>query len=99
MRAAALSYLPWAALTPIAGVLAFQMDGVFIGATWSRDMRNMMVLSLAVFLGGVWLAVPVLGNHGLWLAFNLFLGLRGISLIVLVNRRAARTFAPPSIAP
>jgi putative MATE family efflux protein len=99
VRAAALTYLPWAALTPIAGVLAFQMDGVFIGATWSHDMRNMMVLSLVVFVIAVWLAVPVLGNHGLWLALNLFLGLRGISLIVLVNRRAARTFAPPSMAP
>ncbi len=99
VRTAALSYLPWAALTPIAGVLAFQMDGVFIGATWSRDMRNMMVLSLAVFVIGVWLAVPVLGNHGLWLVFNLFLGLRGVSLIILVNRRAARTFAPSSLGP
>ena len=99
VRAAALAYLPWAALTPIAGVLAFQMDGVFIGATWSRDMRNMMVLSLAVFVLGVWLAVPVLGNHGLWLVFNVFLGLRGLSLIALVNRRAAGTFAPPSVAP
>lgn len=99
VRMAALTYLPWAALTPIAGVLAFQMDGVFIGATWSRDMRNMMVLSLAVFVIGVWLAVPALGNHGLWLVFNLFLGLRGVSLIILVNRRAARTFAPSSLGP
>jgi putative MATE family efflux protein len=93
VRAAALAYLPWAALTPIAGVLAFQMDGVFIGATWSHDMRNMMVLSLAVFVAGAWAAVPALGIHGLWLAFNIFLGLRGLSLIAMVNRRAARSFA------
>jgi len=93
VQAAALRYLPWAALTPVAGVLAFQMDGVFIGATWSRDMRNMMLLSLAVFLAGTWLAVPFLGNHGLWLVFNLFLGLRGFSLIAILRRRAAGVFA------
>ena len=38
---------------PLSGVLAFQMDGVFIGATWSRDMRNMMLLSLAAYLGAL----------------------------------------------
>ena len=47
VRAAAARYLPWAAFTAVSGVLAFQMDGVFIGATWSRDMRNMMLLSFA----------------------------------------------------
>ncbi|MGN6550593.1 MAG: MATE family efflux transporter [Pararhizobium sp.] len=93
VRAAALAYLPWAALTPIAGVLAFQMDGVFIGATWSRDMRNMMLLSLAVFVAASLVAVPVLGNHGLWLVFNVFLGLRGFSLIAILGRRAAGAFA------
>lgn len=93
VRAAALRYLPWAALTPIAGVLAFQMDGVFIGATWSRDMRNMMLISLAVFLVATWIAVPLLGNDGLWLVFNVFLGLRGLSLIAILRRRAAGVFA------
>jgi MATE family multidrug resistance protein len=40
----ALIYLPWAAMIPLVGVIAFQMDGIFIGATWSREMRNMMLL-------------------------------------------------------
>ena len=92
VREAARIYLPWAALTGLAGVLAFQMDGVFIGATWSRDMRNMMVLSLIAFVAMVWLVVPMAGNHGLWAAFNLFLGLRGISLYLLVPRRALAAF-------
>ncbi len=46
----AMKYLPWAALTGLTGLLAFHMDGVYIGATWSRDMRNMMFLSLIFFL-------------------------------------------------
>jgi hypothetical protein len=49
----AARYLPWAALTAVAGVLAFQMDGVFIGATWSRDMRNMMLLSFLLYLAAL----------------------------------------------
>ncbi len=92
VRAEAARYLAWAALTPIAGVLAFQMDGVFIGATWSREMRNMMLASLAVYLAVLWTAAPLLGNHGLWLALLIFLGARGITLSARLGPLAARTF-------
>lgn len=92
VRAAASTYLVWAALTPLFGVVAFQMDGVFIGATWSRDMRNMMLLSLAVFLAAYWALFPPFGNHGLWLALEIFLGIRGITLGYMCGRRAAETF-------
>lgn len=80
VRAEAMIYLPWAAFTALAGVMAFQMDGVFIGATWTADMRNMMLISLVVYLVVYWIATPTIGNHGLWLALQIFLGLRGISL-------------------
>ena len=68
------------------------MDGVFIGATWSRDMRNMMLVSLVSFLAVYWIAFPLLGNHGLWLAFSVFLAMRGFSLLAIAPRRAAATF-------
>lgn len=93
VRVAAESYLVWAALTPLAGVAAFNLDGVYIGATWSRDMRNMMLLSLALFLVTQAVLVPILGNHGLWLAFLVFLGARGLTLAALLPSRAARAFA------
>lgn len=93
VRDTARLYLVWAALTPLAGVAAFNLDGVYIGATWSRDMRNMMILSLALFLAAEAALMPLLGNHGLWLAFLVFLGARGISLGLLLPSRAARTFA------
>lgn len=92
VRAAAITFLPWAALTPLAGVLAFQMDGVYIGATWSADMRNMMLLSLAAFLALAAALVPMLGNHGLWLALIVFLGARGLTLGWRLPRLAALTF-------
>ncbi len=86
------TYLIWAVLAPLLGVLAFQMDGVFIGATWSATMRNMMLLSLAVFIAAYYALFPVLGNHGLWLAMELFLGLRGLTLLAACRKRAAETF-------
>jgi multidrug resistance protein, MATE family len=67
-RAAAHSYLPWAAGAPLLGVWAFQLDGIFIGATHTAEMRNAMLLSCVIFLGAWWLLKP-LGNHGLWAAF------------------------------
>ncbi len=66
-RAAARTFLPWAALAPILGVWAFQLDGVFIGATRSVEMRNAMLLSTGIFLLAWWLLAPF-GNHGLWAA-------------------------------
>jgi MATE family multidrug resistance protein len=80
VRLAAAQSLVWAALVPLVAAAAFQLDGIFIGATWSRDMRNMMLLSLAVFLLAWGLLTPPLGNAGLWLAFLIFLGTRGVTL-------------------
>lgn len=86
-------YLVWAALTPLSGVLAFQMDGVFIGATWSRDMRNMMLLSFALYLAALLGLGALFGNHGLWAALHVFLLVRGVSLYLVMRRRAATLFA------
>jgi MATE family multidrug resistance protein len=92
VRATAMVYLPYAALTPVVGTLAFQMDGVFIGATWSRDMRNMMLLSVAVYLAAWWLMAPILGITGLWIALLIFLGVRGLALAVICTRRITPAF-------
>lgn len=92
VRAASSDFLPWAALTALSGVAAFQMDGVYIGATWSRDMRNMMLLSFVVFaavlqpFGSIW------GNHGNWAALHLFLLMRGITLYAIFPARLKRSF-------
>lgn len=92
VRDLAATYLPWVALTAVTAVLAFQMDGIFIGATWSRDMRNMMLLSLALYVAALFTLGPLFGNHGLWAALHLFLLARGLSLLAVLPRRAAQTF-------
>ena len=92
VRAVAATYLPWAAFTALSAVLAFELDGVFIGATWSRDMRNMMLLSLAVFVVALVVLAPAFGNHGLWAALHVFLLARGFSLLAVLRRRVRTAF-------
>jgi len=99
VRETARRFLFWACLTPLAGVLAFQMDGVYIGATWSRDMRNMMLASLAAFVLACWTLVPLLGNHGLWIALLILLGARGATLSWRLPARRDATFGEMPAAP
>ena len=80
VRAAARTYLPWAAAAPLLGVWAYQLDGIFIGATRTADMRNAMLASLAVFLIAWWLLLPM-GNTGLWAAFYVHYLARTASLL------------------
>lgn len=93
VRAVAGRYLVWAALTPLAGALAFIMDGLFIGATWTGPMRNMMAASSALFVLLWWLLTPAWGNDGLWLAFLAYLGARGLTLWAMLPALGRRTFA------
>ena len=80
VRAAALTYLPWMIASPLISVWSFLYDGVYVGATKARAMRNIMLVStFAVFLPA-WFLLQGLGNHGLWLAFMLFLASRGIGM-------------------
>ncbi|WP_254693265.1 MATE family efflux transporter [Sulfitobacter sp. SK011] len=77
---AARSYLPYMIAAPLAGCAAWMLDGIFIGATRSRDMRNMMAISFAVYVVAALLLVPPLGNHGLWLSLLISFVVRGITL-------------------
>jgi multidrug resistance protein, MATE family len=69
-------YLVFVIVAPVLAVFAFTFDGVYIGATWARDMRNLMVLSLVIFLAA-WLALRSFGNVGLWCALLAHYAARG----------------------
>ncbi|MEM9989240.1 MAG: MATE family efflux transporter, partial [Pseudomonadota bacterium] len=62
----ALKYVPWAIIFPLILFLPFQIDGIYIGATRGRALRNSMVITAALFAAAIFLGVPALGNHGLW---------------------------------
>ena len=95
VREAARIFLPWAALTPLLAVWSFQLDGIFIGATCTVEMRNAMMATLALFLIAWWLLAPAYGNHGLWGAFMIFYLLRAGSLLYYYPRVTASAAPKP----
>ena len=80
IRTATGPYLPWVIWMPILGVWSFMLDGVFVGATRSIEMRNCMLLSGTAYLVGVWLLMDSFGNHGLWMALSGFMIVRAVTL-------------------
>ncbi len=80
VRLTARAYLFWAALAPAIGAAAWMLDGIYIGATWTREMRRMMVLSVVVYAGATAVLLPVFGNHGLWGALMVLNAARGVTL-------------------
>ena len=80
VRDMARLYMWWMVLTPILGWPSWMLDGIFIGATRSKDMRNMMVISFALYVLFLLVFLPLWGNDGLWLSITLFYVVRGITL-------------------
>lgn len=102
VRQTALTYLPYLAALPLIAVWSYLLDGLFIGATRAREMRNSMLLAVGLTLPLGWL-LQGLGNHGLWLAFLSFMLMRGVCLGLLAQRLqrsgAWFTMGAPSITP
>ena len=80
VQAVALDYLAWVAIAPLAGVWCFQLDGIFTGATRTRDMRNMMIVSIAVFFVAFAILGRAFGNHGLWASYIVLFVARAMTL-------------------
>ena len=90
VRAEARGYLPWLAAAPLVGIAAWMLDGIFIGATETRAMRNAAILSVAVYAGAVALLLPPYGNHGLWAALMILNATRGVTLALRYPALEAR---------
>ena len=87
VRDASLTYLPWLIASPLISVWSFLYDGVFVGATRAREMRDIMLFSaFAIFLPA-WFVLQGFANHGLWAAFLLFLASRGVGMHIYYRRR------------
>lgn len=80
VRAEARIYLIYMVLAPVLGAASWMLDGIFIGATRSADMRNMMAVSFVIYGVALALLMPVYGNHGLWVAFLVSFVARGVTL-------------------
>ncbi len=96
VRRAAREFMWLAALAPACGVLAYCFDGVFIGASWARDMRNLMVMAFIIYIA-VWYALTPWGNAGLWTAFLAFLLARGLLQAMRYPALVRATFKSASL--
>jgi MATE family multidrug resistance protein len=76
-------YLPWLIFAPLITVWSYQFDGIFIGATETKAMRNTVGISLAVYVAISLLLIPLMGNHGLWLSLLVFMLVRVVTLGVV----------------
>ena len=86
IRLGARDYLPWLIIAPLISVWSFLYDGVFVGATRSREMMLVMAGSMLIIFLPTWLLSRPLGNHGLWLAFTMFMAGRGVGMHILFRR-------------
>ena len=78
-------YLPYLAVLPLIAVWSYLLDGLFIGATRAREMRNGMLLTVLLVLPVAW-ALQGLGNHGLWITFLIFMAVRSLTLWAIAWR-------------
>lgn len=81
----AMQYIVWIVAVPFAGFAAFIYDGIYIGATASKAMRNTMFVATGAFFLLYYVLQSPLGNNGLWIAFLTFLILRGLMMLLLQN--------------
>jgi len=80
-------YFFWVIIIPMVSYTAFLWDGIYIGATAGKQMRNAMLIStLLIFFPAYVLASKFMGNHGLWFAFILFMIARGVTMQVLSHK-------------
>jgi MATE family multidrug resistance protein len=89
VRETADIYLPYLAVLPLIAVWSYLLDGLFIGATRAREMRNGMLLTVVILLPFAWV-LQGYGNHGLWISFLLFMALRSLTLWAIAWRLKKR---------
>lgn len=90
--ARAAQFVPWVMVMPIAGYASFVLDGVFVGAGWTRAMLGTMAVAMAAYGALLWLLHPF-GNAGLWTAFVLFFLVRAASQFAVLPRKTRISFS------
>ncbi len=93
VRSRTMRYLPWLIVSPLVSLWSFLYDGVYVGATRSREMRDIMLFSAFVVFIPAWYLLQGFGNHGLWLAFTLFMASRGIGMHIWYRRKVLPSLA------
>ena len=82
VRIVAVDYLIWVVVSPLVAGWAYTFDGVYLGATRTRLLRNSMLLSFLLYMAVIFFFIPSMGNNALWLGLLIFLGCRGIAQLI-----------------
>ena len=80
------NYIGWVIAIPVAAALPFLMDGIMVGATLTRILRNSMLLSTLAYFAIYYALHPIMGNNALWLAFTAYMAIRGIAQYYMSDR-------------
>ena len=81
-----LAYSYWVVFIPFISSFCFQFDGIFIGASQTKELRNAMIISVGIYIVCALFLVDLLGNSGLWVSLSIFFGLRALSLFFYLPR-------------
>jgi MATE family multidrug resistance protein len=81
-----LSHSYWVVLIPFLSSFCFQFDGIFIGASQTKELRNAMIISVAIYIVCALFLAETLGNSGLWISLSIFFALRALSLFYFLPR-------------
>ena len=81
-----LSYSVWIVIIPFISSFCYQFDGIFVGASKTKELRNAMIISVGIYLLTAFLLVSFFGNFGLWIALSIFFFLRGLTLFLYIGR-------------
>ena len=92
VRETAMQFLPWLVVSPLVSVWSFLYDGVYVGATRAKAMRDIMIFSTLIVFLPAWYLLQGYGNHGLWLAFTLFMASRGIGMHIAYRKSVLPSF-------
>lgn len=89
VRQAARMYHFWLVLAPIVGIASWMYDGIYIGATWTREMRRAMIEAVSIYIVALMVCYPLLGNHGLWISLMVLNVARAVALGVRFPKLAS----------
>lgn len=97
VREEARDYLVYIVAVPVLSIAAYMLDGIFVGAARAADMRNMMAISLAIYVMAALALVPQYGNHGLWFALLISFVARAVTLAARYPKVEGSAIAQPAI--
>ncbi len=86
VRDISYQYSFWLVLIPFVSSFCYQLDGIFIGASQTQELRNAMFISVVIHLISSFILVEWFGNQGLWISLTIFLILRALTLVIYFNR-------------